>query len=352
MSVREDMNALRERGIVFDGAKYFINAKNKDKLAADAAMLTSPNAGVPALYTSFVDERAINILLQPRNSTLIFPEVKKGDWTNDYAVFRTVEPVGNVTPYTDFGNGASADVNVEFPTRQQYVGQTTIKYGDLEQERTAKAMIDLVSQKQISAATVIDIATNKINLLGVEGMAIYGLLNDPNIPSALTPTSVSGSTAWEDKDGEAIFDDIRKMFKEMFERSQGLVDANSNFVLAIAPGTSVLLSKSASQYNQTVMEKLKAFAPNTEIVSLPELASSTSGDTVMLIAKDVQGNPTGEFGYGDKMRAFRLVPESSYYHQKFAFSSYGAIIYYPFAVVKMTGVTGGGVTDPDEKAPM
>lgn len=342
MSVREDLEMLREKGIVFDGAKYFIKDNNKDKLAADAAMLTSPNAGIPAMYTSFVDEKAVKVLLQPRNSTLVMPEVKKGDWTNDYAVFRTIEPVGNVTPYTDFGNGASADVNVEFPTRQQYIGQTTIKYGDLEQERSSRAMIDLVSQKQISAATVIDMAMNKINLLGVEGLSIYGLLNDPNVPSALTPTAVNGATSWESKDGEAIFDDIRKMFKELFERSQGLIDANGNFVLAIAPGTSVMLSKSANNYNQTVMEKIKAFAPNVEIVSLPELASKTSGDTVMLIAKEVEGNPVGEFGFGDKMRAFRLVPESSYYHQKFAFSSYGAIIYYPFAIVKMTGVTNAG----------
>lgn len=331
------MRKMNEHGIFFDGARHFITEKNKDILAQDA-MVTAPNAGVPAIFTSYVDSKVIEILLAPRNAKRIFPEVKKGDWTNDYAVFRTVEATGNITPYSDFGNGASSDANITFPTRQQYVGQTTIKYGDLEQARTSRAMIDLVSQKQISAATIIDQATNKIDLLGVEGMSIYGLINDPNIPEALTPAPISGQTAWAAKTTAQIYADVLSLYQQVISASNGLVSPNDEFVLAVSPNASVELGK-ATDFNVSVWDMIKKYAPQTEMVTLPELASSTSGDSVMLIAKRVAGNATGELGYGDKMRAMRLVPASSYFEQKFAFGTYGTLLYYPFAVAKMTGVT-------------
>lgn len=337
----DNFQKLKEKGIIFDSVKHFITEKNRSQLANDAVLSTPANSGVPGIFTNYLDSKIIDILLSPRNARQIFPETKKGDWTTDYAVFRTVEPVGDVTPYTDYGNGASADTNVAYPTRQQYVGQTTIKYGDLEQERSARAMIDLVSQKQTAAATVIDMASNKIDLLGIEGMAIYGLLNEPNIPTALTPTSVGGKTAWSDKSTKDIYNDILKLFKQIITASQGMVNQTDNFVLAVAPGTAVELGK-ATDYNVSVWDMVKKYAPNVEIVTLPELASSTSGDSVMLIAKQVQGIPTAELGYSEKMRAMRLVPYSSYYEQKFVFGSYGAIVYRPFAIAKMTGVSTVG----------
>lgn len=329
---------LYKKGIIFDEDAFLITDENRAMLAADA-MITTPNADIPSLFTSYVDSRIIKILLAPKNAKKIFPEVKKGDWTNDYAVFRAVESTGDVTPYSDYGNGASSDVNVTFPTRQQYIGQTSIRYGELEEARLGMARIDLISQKQISAATTIEAATNKIDLLGIEGMSIYGMINDPNIPAALTPATVnSDQTAWSDKTTTQIYDDVLALYKQIINASNGLVSPNDEFVLAVSPTASVELGK-ATDFNVSVKDMIARYAPNTETIILPELASTTSGDSVMLIAKSVMGMPTGELGYGEKMRALRIIPASSYYEQKFAFGTYGCILYYPFAVAKMTGVT-------------
>lgn len=327
---------LKSKGLVFDGVRGFLTKENKRILAQDAA-ITDPNVGIPDIMTAYLDPQVVEILLAPRNSRKILPEEQKGDWANTEAVFRTVESVGTVTAYTDYGNGAMSDTNVTYPVRQQFVGQTAIKYGDLEQARTAMAMIDLVSQKQISAATIIDAAVNKINLLGIEGMDIYGLLNDPNIPAALAPATVDGETEWSAKTTAAIYDDILSLYGQVIGASQGNVDQNADFVLAVPPAVSVQLGK-ATDYNVSVWDMVKRYAPNTEMVNIPELHSDTAGDSVMLVARKVNGMDTGVFGYGDKMRALRIVPFSSYYEQKFAFGTYGCILFYPFAVAKMTGV--------------
>jgi hypothetical protein len=75
-----------------------------------------------------------------------------------------------------------------------------------------------------------------------------------------------------------------------------------------------------------------------KIVTLPELADDASGQSMLLIADQMAGNPAGELAYSDKIRAGRIVPDVSSFRQKWTSTTYGAIIYYPFAISTMTGI--------------
>lgn len=337
MNFNEAMQKMREKGFVFDGAKAFITASNIDRIAQDAALVTAPNAGVPAVMTTYIDPAVVEILTAPTNAREIFGETKKGDWTDTHAIFKAVEPTGESTPYTDYGNGAMADVNVTYPVRENYIAQTHIRYGEREMAVSGRAMINLASEKQKAAATIINREQNKFYLLGVAGKEIYGLLNEPNIPEALTPATVNTSvTKWEDKSTQQIYDDILTMAAELFGNSQGLIDEKSDLVLAVPPAINVLLGK-ATDFNVSVKDMLTKYFDNIKFVTLPEL-SADSGDTVMLVARSVMGMPTAQLAYSEKMRAFQLIPNTSSWEQKFAFGTYGCVLYRPFAVSSMTGV--------------
>lgn len=337
MNEREAMLKMRDKGIIFNDAKALITPENMNRIARDAALVTGVNAGVPAVMTTYVDPMIVEILTAPTNAREIFGEVKKGDWTDSHAVFKAIEPTGESTPYTDYGNGAMADVNVTYPVRENYIAQTHIRYGEREMAVSGRAAINLASEKQRSAATIINREQNKFYLLGVEGKEIYGLLNDPNLPEALTPATVNTSdTLWEDKTTQQIYDDILAMASALFKNSQGLIDEKSDLVLAVPPTVSVLLGK-ATDFNVSVKDMLTKYFDNIKFVTLPELAAS-SGNTVMLIARSVQGQPTAQLAYSEKMRAFQLIPNTSSWEQKFAFGTYGCILYRPFAVASMTGV--------------
>lgn len=337
MNEREAMLKMRDKGIIFNDAKALITPENMSRIARDAALVTGVNAGVPAVMTTYVDPMIVEILTAPTNAREIFGEVKKGDWTDSHAVFKAIEPTGESTPYTDYGNGAMADVNVTYPVRENYIAQTHIRYGEREMAVSGRAAINLASEKQRSAATIINREQNKFYLLGVEGKEIYGLLNDPNLPEALTPATVNTSdTLWEDKTTQQIYDDILAMASALFKNSQGLIDEKSDLVLAVPPTVSVLLGK-ATDFNVSVKDMLTKYFDNIKFVTLPELAAS-SGNTVMLIARSVQGQPTAQLAYSEKMRAFQLIPNTSSWEQKFAFGTYGCILYRPFAVASMTGV--------------
>lgn len=338
MSRQEALRTMRDNGFIFDGARDFITDDNIDRLAMDAApMLTAPNSGVPFVFTAYVDPNIVEVLTAPTNSREIFGETKKGDWTTPSAIFKAVELTGTTTQYTDYGKGGMADVNVIYPERQNYVAETNIKYGMRELDTYGKAAINLAREKQRSASNIINIDTNKINLLGVENQAIYGLLNEPNLPDTLTPATVNGSvTKWEGKTTAEIFNDILSIAAELFTNSQGYVNENSRLVFVTPPNVNVYLGK-ATDFNVSVYDMMKRYFKNIRFVTLPELAT-TAGNMVMLIAEDVMGNKTGEYGFSEKMRALPLVQQSSYWEQKFAFGSYGFILHYPYAIATMTGV--------------
>ena len=321
-------------GFFFPGARGWYDPNRAQQLAQDAAMLTTPNTTVPVELLAFIDPRVVEILTAPRLARELFSETKKGDWTTPYAKWRTDEIVGRTQPYSDFAQNGMSDINSEWKTRQQYLFQTVIEYGDLETAISGAARIDFAAAKQRAAAQIIDIDSNKFYLLGVSGKEIYGILNDPDLPPA---TTVSGGTPWASKTTREIYDDVRALFATLVAQSAGLIDQNTPLTLALSPETSVHLG-SASDFNVSVFDMLNKYFRNLKIVALPELSSPTAGETMFMMAPEVAGMPSGDLGYGDKIRAGRIVPELSALKQKYVSTTYGGIVLLPFAFAQMTGM--------------
>lgn len=341
LGLQEQLDVMKQYGIIFDTGspiRGILANDSIDQLANDAAMVTAANSGVPVEFTSYIDPMVIPILTATRGAREIFGEAKKGDWTTSYARFQTSEITGEVEAYTDYGQGGASDVNPTFPVRTQYIYQTNIRYGDREVDVASRARLQLAADKQRAAATVIDIASNKFALYGVAGLEIYGLLNDPNLPAAVAPLpNANTKTLWAEKSTKEIYEDVLYLFGKMADRGAGHIDANTELVLATSPATQVQLGK-ATDFNISARQMLETYFPRIRFVALPELATATSGTSILLVAPTIEGLPTAQIGFSEKFRAMRLIPESSSFHQKFVGSSYGTIIYRPFAIGTMTGV--------------
>lgn len=341
LGLQEQLDVMKQYGIIFDTGspiRGILANDSIDQLANDAAMVTAANSGVPVEFTSYIDPMVIPILTATRGAREIFGEAKKGDWTTSYARFQTSEITGEVEAYTDYGQGGASDVNPTFPVRTQYIYQTNIRYGDREVDVASRARLQLAADKQRAAATVIDIASNKFALYGVAGLEIYGLLNDPNLPAAVTTLpNADTKTLWAEKSTKEIYEDVLYLFGKMADRGAGHIDANTELVLATSPATQVQLGK-ATDFNISARQMLETYFPRIRFVALPELATATSGNSILLVAPTIEGLPTAQIGFSEKFRAMRLIPESSSFHQKFVGSSYGTIVYRPFAIGKMTGV--------------
>ena len=71
---------------------------------------------------------------------------------------------------------------------------------------------------------------------------------------------------------------------------------------------------------------------------MPELHSMTAGETVFLIAPEVNGQKSGLLAFGEKIRALRVIPDMSSFRQKYVGTTYGGIVLMPFAFAQMTGM--------------
>ena len=228
-------------------------------------------------------------------------------------------------------------MNYDWQGRENYLFQTVIEYGDLEQATTAAAKISLASDKQRAAANIIDLDGNRFNLLGVAGKQIYGLLNAPNLNAALTAaaTGTGDSTEWADKTTLQIYQDLLDLFQQLVSQANGWIDANTRLILALPPALSVELGK-PNEYGKTALGMIREYLPNLRLVTVPEMA--TDSENTMMIAEEIMGNPVGELGFSEKVRAGRVVPNLSSFSQKWLAGTYGCVIYYPFAIATMEGM--------------
>jgi hypothetical protein len=315
------------------------------QIAQDAALSTVPNVGVPSAYVTYLDPTITTILFAVQNATRLFGEVRKGTWTDQYMNFPMEEIVGDVTPYSDFTNNVSSSVNYNFPTRENFIFQTLLKYGIREQETAGRAKLDYAGSKQRAAAQILARAHNRFYLYGVAGKQVYGALNDPNLNASETPISVNSKTTWADKvadQGNAatvsnvLFNDIAKLVNSLLSNNAGNVDQTTPMVLAVASDRySYLLMPNS--FGLTVLDLLKNNFPNMQVIQLPEL-STDAGSMLYLTVPELLGEPTAENAFSEKMRFGNVETYSTSFVQKAIGATWGCVIRRPNLVATMTGV--------------
>ena len=331
-----DINTCKEYGI--DLGQYKVVGGIEDGvMAMDAALVTTPNAGIPVELLTLFDNRAIQVLLAKRAATEIFNEVKAGTRADAVRKFRVLENTGYTQPYSDYANNGKADVNYNFPMRENYLFETTIAYGDQEVAETSRAKISLVADKQMAATTAIAVDMNKFYMNGVAGLQNYGLLNQPNLPAAIVAANgAGGSATWASKTGTEIYNDIVALMADIASRTEGNVDQQTKYKLVVGPSSNAELNKLNAFGTETVLALIKRNFPNLEVVVAPEYDDTTK--KIQLIALDVDGTPTGEMAYSEKLIAGRVIPDLSSFRQKFMAGTYGAVVYRPVLVSTMTGI--------------
>jgi hypothetical protein len=273
----------------------------------------------------------------------ILGERQLGTWTDSTIYFSVVENTGYVNTYGDFNAGGMSDVNQDWEMRQEYKFQTGIVYGDLEVERAALSKLNLVAEKQMSAAKTLDKFMDFTYHFGVAGLQNYGLLNDPALPAPINPTTKTAGNANKWVSGgvvnalaNEIYSDIQALFNPLSANSGGRITTNSRFKL-VYPNNVAGAMTAVNSFGITIQEFIKKSFPNVEYVVDPRYAT-TAGNVVQLICMDYDGNNVGYCGFNNKSREYTPIRDESSWKQKRAAGTWGAIIRYPLAISQMLGV--------------
>ncbi len=326
-----NFDALAQRaGVIFMGQNPVeLDARTRSQIAMDAAspLVTAANGAVPAMFTSYVDPKVIEVLVEPMKMAQAFSEVKKGEWTSNSVIFPVVESVGETSSYGDFNENGLSDVNANWPSRQPYHYQNIIRVGEKEMALAGTAGLDWASRKQISSVLTLNKFQNKSYIYGIAGLQNYGMLNDPQLLPSIT------DSGWAAKDGQGIYDSCQKLFVQLVKQTGGLVDRDAQMTLIMSPGMDSETTKT-NQYNVNVNDQLKKNFPNMRIVTVPEYKTD-AGEMVQLVVDSYEGQATVELSFTEKLRAHALIQELSGFKQKRSQGTNGAIIYRPLFIASM-----------------
>ena len=345
MPFNEDLARLKRWGIVPMASDWMPeDFKNDYALACDAqpVLQTNPNSGIPVWFTQFVDPDVVRVLQAPNKGAEILGEVKKGDWTTTTAYFPMIENTGEVSSYGDYNANGMSDINAQWESRQPYLFQTHLTIGDLEVERAAEGRLNLVSEKQISAAKTLDKFNDYVYHFGVAGLENYGILNDPSLPAAMTPsTKAAGGVKWVSNNqttaqAQEIYADFLTLFTALSASTFGRIDMDTQLVF-VTPNSVQGAFGATNQFGITVRNFIKETFPNVTYVTDPRYATA-AGNVAQLIAKTYGGEQTGYCAFNEKLRDHRVEYKTSSYLQKKTSGSYGAIIRYPLAFATMLGI--------------
>lgn len=301
---------------------------------AQPALVTVANAGIPSLFTTFVDPAIIEVLVSPTKAAELYGETKKGTWVDDTAMFLMAERTGETSSYADYSQDGMSNSNENFPQRQSYHYQTNTRWGERELARAAAAKIDKANQVNMASALTLKKYQNLTYLYGVAGLQCYGGTNDPNLPA-----SIAATHSWFGESGDLIYADVLRLVQQMVAQGNGLVDAETAYTLGISPGN-VMNFNNTNLYNVNVYTLIKTNFPGIKIVTVPEFAINGGGgaggtEFIQLIADNVEGQRTCEAAFTEKMRAHAIVTKTSSWEQKKSQGSWGVIFYMPVFVASM-----------------
>ncbi len=341
---------LLGKGIALDReCTHYFDPENQDhRMAFDAAqpgLVTAPSSAIPFFLSNFIDPNLIRVLFAPNKAAIILGEAKKGDWTMNTAMFPIVEHVGEVSSYGDYSENGSANVNLNFPSRQSYHYQTITQWGEKQLEVVGLAKVDFASQVNLASIVVLNKFQNNSYFFGVSGLLNYGLLNDPSLSAAIVPgvKAAGYANVWINNSiitatANEIFLDIQALFNLLVLQSDGLIEMDSKMVLALSPSSSVALT-ATNQYNVNVFDLIKKNFPNIRVeTAIQYYQYSTAGNLVQLIAEEVDGQKTGTTAFTEKLRAHPIIRELSSFKQKKSQGTWGTIIWMPLAISQMIGV--------------
>ena len=304
---------------------------------AQPGLVTAANAGVPSLFTTFVDPKIIEVAVAPTKAAELYGETKKGTWIDDTALFLMAERTGETASYDDFSQDGVSNTNINYPQRQSYHYQTNTRWGERQVERAAASKIDWANQVNMGSVLALKKQENYFYLYGVAGLQSYGGTNDPSLPAPIAPTS-----SWFGASASVIYGDVLRLVQQLIAQYNGLIDVEHPMTMGISPGNKTNFNNT-NLYNVNVMTQLLTNFPNMKFVTVPEFAINGGGNVaaglelVQLIAGPVEGQNTCESAFTEKMRSHAIVAKTTSWEQKKSQGTWGTIIYRPVGIASMYG---------------
>lgn len=326
-------------------------ARAKQIIGVDnaAPLVTAPNINVIAGALQYIRPKAIETLTAPRVSDKIARAEKFGKWGDRVVVIKQKEYTGKTS--ADDGmtsDGLQVKTNYNYVSRGVYYYTTGWLSTDLQEATTDGIQENYRADQAEAAMRTLAIDRNKFFFQGVstadQAAPIYGLLNEPSLGAYITVAAngEGNSTYWSTKTPQAIYNDVVAAINQLYVQSNGIVEdelANGKIKIAIAAGSLGQLDRT-NEFGVTARKLLKeTFGDKVVFEAVPQLNSADSDSDCMYVIFDMEGEQSTLLnGYVEMARAYPLFTKDSVVSQKISGATAGAIVQYPWAIVRVNGL--------------
>lgn len=318
-----------------------------------APFVTAPNVNVVAGALQYIRPKAIEVLTAPRVSDELARAEKNGNWGDRAVVIKTKEFVGQTSPDDGLpSDGLQVKTNYNYVTRGVYYFTTGWLATDLQEATTDAIQENYRADQAEGAMRTLAIDRNKFFFYGVKTSGnvapIYGFLNEPSLGAYLTVSSVTpdgesnATTYWAKKTPEQIYNDIVAGINQLYVQSNGVVQDqlnNGKIKLAVASGSLGNLDRT-NNYGVTARKLLQqTYGDKLEIIAVPQLNSADSNSDCFYIVFDMEGGDSTLLNsYVEMARAYPPFVKDSAVSQKISAATSGAVVQYPWAIVRYNGI--------------
>lgn len=341
-----DVDDLARLGIDLSEGSWGQVASFAVDAAPDLSLISG--MGVPLEYLRNWLPGFVHQLTTPRVADKLLGIDIVGNWEDEEIVQGAMELTGSARPYSDLQNVPLSSFAMSYESRNIVRFEEGFHVGNLERDRMKKAGIDPTTTKRDAAGLALEIQRNRVAMWGYNGgnNRTYGLLNDPALPAYETlPNGASGSSRWSTKTFMEITNDLRWMFGEMVNRTQGLVDPTKDALIFGIPFTASQFLSVDNEFGQTVRQWLKENYANLEIIAVPEFEDANGGTSVAylypLSIADGQSTDNGRVISQLVQVKYKLIGSEvkiKSYVEDAGNATAGVMTKRPYAVLRVTGI--------------
>lgn len=215
---------------------------------------------------------------------------------------------------------------------------TSYRYSHQEIRAAQYANISLSLRLAESARRANDQLVNNLAIAGNPQIGMYGLVNNPNVPTVTVPADGSGgNTEWEFKTSEQILRDMNLVVNQIVVNSNG-VEMPDTLLLPLDQYTLIASTPRSINSDTTILDYFLMNNPFIKVVDwLAQLSGAGTGSADVMIAYEKNENklamqipmPFTQYPPQERNLEFVIPCESRYG---------GVTIYYPLSVIIGEGI--------------
>lgn len=283
--------------------------------AMDSALL-GPGVTAGALRGELLEAwlpGVLRTITQVRNIDEIAGVTTIGRFEDDTINVRTLEPTAKPELYGDDANIPLANYSTGVESRGIVRFEQGFQVGILEQSRQSAQGFEAAAEKRRAVAESLDRIRNEIGFKGFlssDNTNVYGLLNDPSLPSYKSYSdSGAGGQPWLASGTFAsVTTDLTVMISAIESQMGTNLPDSARLCLVMPTGYRKVLMLREANTAVTVMEWIRQSFSNTRVIFSPELIDAGTGnkDAVYMFLEDA-----GSYDESDMTSAslIQAVPE-------------------------------------------